>query len=88
MATAVRLPGVHGAATAGSACDDAADRAQLHGSRRRAVSDLTLVTLECTPVDIAMSVIGEGGGVYSARVLRLGSQGHVRVSLPLLGHTS
>jgi len=49
---------------------------------------MTLVTLECTPVDIPMSVIGEGGGVYSARVLRLGSQGHVRVSLPLLGHTS
>jgi len=38
------------------------------------VSDLTLVTLECTPVDIVMSVIGESGGVYSPRVLRLWSQ--------------
>jgi hypothetical protein len=43
---------------------DATHRAELHGSRRpHVVSDLTLVTLGCTPVDIAMSVIGEGGGV-------------------------
>jgi hypothetical protein len=31
----------------------------------RAVPHLTLVTLECTPVDIVKSVLGEGGGVYS-----------------------
>jgi hypothetical protein len=30
-----------------------------------------LVTLECTPVDIAMSVIGDGSGVYSPAVLGL-----------------
>lgn len=32
---------------------------------------LTLVTLECTPVDIAMSVVEQGGLVYSPAVLRL-----------------
>ncbi len=32
------------------------------------------MTLECTPVDIAISVIGQGRGVYSPRVLRLGDQ--------------
>jgi hypothetical protein len=32
---------------------------------------MTLVTLECTPVDIATSVIGEGGWVYTPAVLRL-----------------
>ena len=43
------------------------------GSRRvRAVSDLTLVTLECTPVDIAMSVFEQDGAVYSPAVLILG----------------
>jgi hypothetical protein len=63
------------AASSRSARDDAADRAELHGSRRiRAVSDLPLVTLECTPVDIATSLPGEGGGVYSPRVLRLRSR--------------
>jgi hypothetical protein len=31
---------------------------------------LTLVTLECTPVDIAMSVSAKGGAVYSPSVLR------------------
>ena len=40
----------------------------------RAVPHLTLVTLECSPVDIMRSVIGEGGRVYSPRVLRLRSQ--------------
>ena len=33
---------------------------------------LTLVTLECTPVDIAMSVSEAGDAVYSPVVLRLG----------------
>jgi hypothetical protein len=77
------------ASTPWSARDDAADRAELHP--RPAVdlaARLTLVTLECTPVDIAMSVIGEAGGVYSPRVLRLWGQGHVRVSLPLRGQTT
>jgi hypothetical protein len=32
---------------------------------------LTLVTIECTPVDIAMSVAKKGGAVYSPAVLRL-----------------
>ena len=31
---------------------------------------VTLVTLECTPVDIAMSVVEKGGEVYSPAVLR------------------
>ena len=55
------------AASSRSAGDHAADGAELHGFPRRirAVSDLTLVTLECTPVDIVKSVLGEGGGVYS-----------------------
>ena len=58
-----------------SACDDAADRAELHSSRGLiAASQPTLVTLECTPVDIVMSVNGEGGGVYSPAVLRLRGQ--------------
>jgi hypothetical protein len=35
------------------------------------VPHATLVALECTPVDIAMSVIGEGGTVYSPAVLHL-----------------
>jgi hypothetical protein len=74
MPATVRLPGVVGAAAARAAGDDTTDRAQLHGSLRPStVSDLTLVTLECTPVDIATSVIGEGGSVYSPPVLRLGS---------------
>jgi hypothetical protein len=32
---------------------------------------LRLVTLDCTPVDIATSVSDDGGGVYSLAVLRL-----------------
>jgi len=43
------------------------------------VSDLTLVKLESTPVDIAMSVNGEGGSVYSPRVLRL--RGHSPIAI-------
>jgi hypothetical protein len=40
---------------------------------------MTLVTLNCTHVDIAMSVSAAGGAVYSPPVLRL--RGHVpRVS--------
>ncbi len=76
MPAAVRLASVLGAAAAHAAGDDTTDRAQLHGARRpHGGSDLTLVTLECTPVDIAMSVGGEGRRVYSPRVLRLRGQG-------------
>jgi hypothetical protein len=71
------------AASSRSARDDTTDRAEPHRwPCQGAVTFWTLVTLECTPVDIATSVIGEGGGVYSPRVLGLRSQGHVRVSLP------
>ena len=86
VAAPVRLPGVFGAATAGSARDDTADRAELHSSYQwTAAPGLTLVTLECTPVDIAMSVNGEGDAVYSPRVLRLGDQalGSLHAPLPL-----
>ena len=73
---------VDSAATTRPAGQNAASRAELHGSRRiRASTDLTLVTLKCTPVDIAMSVIGEGGAGYSPRVLRLWASGYVR-SIP------
>ena len=64
-----------GTAATSAAGDDTADRAQLHSSRRiHAMSDLTLVTLECTAVDIAMSVVERGDVVYSPRVLVLRSQ--------------
>ena len=82
VAAAVRRPSVHGAAATGSARQDGADRAELHGSRRfRAVSDLTLVTLDWRPVDITMSVICGGCGVYSPWVLRLRGQGVSRQCL-------
>ena len=72
MAAAVGLPGVLSAATAKSARDDTTDRAQLHRlPRLRAVPCLTLVTLDCTPFDIATSVSEKGGAVYSPTVLRL-----------------
>ena len=64
-----------GATTPKAARQEAADRAERHRSPRlHAVPRLTLVTLECTPVDIATSAIGEGGRVYSPRVLRLGRE--------------
>ena len=76
VATAVRLARVRRAATTRAARQYAADRAQLHlGPGPLVVPRLTLVTLECTPVDIVMSVIRRGYGVYSPRVLRLWSQG-------------
>ena len=72
---AVRLPRMHSAAAAGSACDDAADRAELHRSHGWSVATfMTLVTLDCTPFDIAMSVSEAGGVVYSPSVLRLRGQ--------------
>ncbi len=77
VTTAVGLASMLGAATTGSACGDAADRAQLHGAARlphgAGPTHLTLVTLDCTHVDIAMSVSADGGGVYSPPVLRLGA---------------
>ena len=75
VAAAVRLTSVLGAATARAARQYGADRAELQ--RRpcpRAVPYLTLVTLECTPVDIAMSVVEQGGAVYSPAVLHLGTR--------------
>jgi hypothetical protein len=84
VAAAVRLARVLGAAATRAAGDDTTERAELQRwPCQGAVPFWTLVTLECTPVDIAKSVIGDGGGVYSPRLLRLRSQGHVRVSLPL-----
>jgi hypothetical protein len=82
VAAAVRLPGVLGAATAGSARDDAADRAELHGSRRTfarrdagvLAPRLTLVTLDCRPFDITRIVSRGHAAVYSATVLRLRDQ--------------
>ncbi len=78
-----------GAAAPRAARHDTADCAELHREPRQcAVPSATLVTLECTPVDIAMSVIGEAGGVYSPRVLRLWGQGQSEFSLPLRGRTT
>src|SRR5713101_3860057 len=72
---AIGLAGMLGGATVRAARQDAADSAELHRlPRLRAVPYLTLVTLECTPVDIAMSVVEEGGAVYSPPVLRLRDQ--------------
>ena len=79
MAAAVRLPGVDGAAATGTASDDAADGAELHGSRRTfarrgaggLAPRLTLVTLDCTLFDITKSVAEAVAGVHSPVVLRL-----------------
>src|SRR2546422_101735 len=70
VATAVRFAGVLSAATARAARQDGADRAELHRLPcPRAVRCLTLVTLECTPVDIALSLFEQGSAVYSPAVL-------------------
>jgi len=72
VAAAVGRSCVGRAATAQPAGRNAAHRAELHhqhGPSRATV--LTLVTLECTPFDIAMSVNRRGAGVYSPAVLRL-----------------
>ena len=72
---AAGLAGVFATSATHAAGDDTADRAELHGrARLRAVPHLTLVTLECTPVDIARSVVEKGGAVYSPVVLSLRDQ--------------
>ena len=49
--------------------------AELHGGYRpNTVPFLTLVTLECTPVDIVMSVVEANRSVYPSRVLCLRDQ--------------
>jgi hypothetical protein len=75
VGTDARQAGVVGTAATRAAGDDTTDRAQLHGSRRLgAVSPLTLVMLDCRPVDIAMSVVEKVAAVYSPAVLRLQDQ--------------
>jgi len=75
VGTEARQASVLCAAATRSAGDDTTDRAQLHGSRRLgAVSPLTLVMLDCRPVDIAMSVVEKVAAVYSPAVLRLQDQ--------------
>jgi hypothetical protein len=67
VGTNARQPRVLAAPTLWSACDNAADRAQLH--RRRAgnlVAGLTLVTLDCRPFDITRIVSrGRASGPYA-----------------------
>src|SRR3990172_8914285 len=64
---AVRRPGMEGTATAGPARDHAAHRAELHErwGARDVASRLTLVTLDCTPFDIAKSASEPDARVYS-----------------------
>ena len=75
VAAAVRLPSVRGTAAAGSARDDTADGAEFHRARssrqERVLTDATLVTLDCRPFDIAVSVSETDAAVYSPAVLRL-----------------
>lgn len=75
--TAVRLALVGRAPTSRATRQHPADRAELHRwPCLRAVSLLTLVTLECTPVGIAMSVNVGSAAVYSPAVLRPWGQTH------------
>jgi hypothetical protein len=70
------LPGPRAVrATTRAAGHDAGRRARLHRlCRARAVSGLTLVTLDSTPFDIAMSVDEANRSVYPSRVLPLWDQ--------------
>jgi hypothetical protein len=69
------LSGVLGAAAARAAGDDTADRAELHCPQRLSEATfVTLVTIDCTRSDIAMSVSAAAGEVYSPPVLRLQDQ--------------
>lgn len=74
VSAAVRLPGVLGAAAPGSARDDTADRAELHGAghlrQGAGPARVTLVTLDCTHVDITRIVSRGHAAVYSPTVLR------------------
>jgi hypothetical protein len=84
MPAVVRLSGVLGAPTAGSAGGNAAHRAELHGSRRPCgVSDLTLVTLvtlDCSPSTSAWVPWPAGAGSNRAQgILRP----HQRLKKPL-----
>jgi len=83
VGTDARQARVLAAASSRSAGDDTADRAELHQARRRpaqrstnaaAAPRLTLVTLDCTPFDIATSVSETDAAVYSPAVLRLRDQ--------------
>ena len=75
VAAAFRLPAVVGIATTRAARHDPADGAQPHRSHRMwAGTLLTLVTLECGPVDITKSVGESTVRVYSPPVLLLQGQ--------------
>ena len=82
VGTDARYAWMLAAASSRSARDNAADRAELHRSRRRSaqvgagdvVARLTLVTLDCRLVDISSSVHAAAGAVYSPTVLRLRGQ--------------
>ena len=63
------------AAATWTAGRDAAHHARLHRGRGlNATPHATLVTLDCTPFDIAMSVSEAGAAVYSPAVLHLWGQ--------------
>jgi hypothetical protein len=63
------------AASSRSTRDDAADRAELHPSSAGDLATrLTLVTLDCRPVDIATSVSRGHAAVHPPAVLRLQGQ--------------
>jgi len=75
VGTDARQSWVLAASTPRAAGDHTADRAELHRLPcPRAVSCLTLVMLDCRPVDIAMSVVEKVAAVYSPAVLRLQDQ--------------
>ena len=83
VGTDARAARMLAAASSRSARDHTADRAELHQARRRpaprstngaAAPRLTLVTLDCTPFDIATSVSETDAAVYSPAVLRLRDQ--------------
>ncbi len=71
MAAAVRLSSVEGAAAAGLTRDNAADRAQLHGSALLSGAGCNAGDPRSQPVDIATSVSQTYAPVYSPAVLRL-----------------
>jgi hypothetical protein len=75
VGTDARQPRVLAAPTPRSARDDAADRAELHPRRAGDLAArLTLVTLDCRPLDIAASVGRVSAAVHPPAVLRLRDQ--------------